>query len=138
MAETFPRRAGRWLLAAAYLFVGIIHLRSPGSFLPIVPDWVPFPRDVILATGVCEIAGAIGLLVPRTRWLAGVMLAAYAVCVYPANIKHAIDNVAIGGATLGIWYHVPRLLLQPVIVWWALYAGGVIDWPWRRLEKRDE
>lgn len=60
------------------------------------------------------------------------MLAAYAVCVFPANIKHAVDSIAIGGVRLGWWYHAPRLLLQPVLVWWALYCAKVIDWPWSR------
>ena len=126
------RTALRWLLSLVYLGVGIAHLRSPSGFLPIVPDWVPYPRETILVTGVCEILGAVGLLVPRLRWLAGVGLAAYAVAVYPANIKHAIDGVAVGGTVLGWGYHAPRLLFQPVLVWWALFAGGVIDWPWRR------
>ena len=117
------------MLAAAYLVVGIIHLRSPDAFMPIMPDWVPFPRETVLVTGVCEIAGAVALLIPRLRWWAGVMLAAYAVCVFPANIKHAVEGVAVGGTALGAWYHVPRLLFQPVIVWWALFAGGVTDWP---------
>lgn len=99
--------------------------------MPIMPGWVPWPREVVLGTGVCELMGAAGLLVPRLRWVAGVMLAAYAVCVFPANIKHALDHVAVGGVVLGLWYHVPRLLFQPVIVWWALFAGCVIDWPFR-------
>ena len=136
-AHSHPRRERlrtilRWLLSLVYLGVGIAHLRSPDGFLPIVPDWVPYPRETILVTGVCEILGAVGLLVPRLRWLAGVGLAAYAVAVYPANIKHAIDGVAVGGTVLGWGYHAPRLLFQPVLVWWALFAGGVIDWPWRR------
>ncbi|OYU14306.1 MAG: hypothetical protein CFE37_11730 [Alphaproteobacteria bacterium PA4] len=122
----------RWLLALAYFVVGVVHLRSPDAFLPIVPDWVPFPRNVVLVTGVCEILGAIALFVPRLRWLAGVALAAYAVAVYPANIKHAIEGVKLGGTALGWGYHAPRLAFQPVFVWWALFAGGVIDWPWRR------
>lgn len=119
----------RWLLAAAYLLVGVIHLRSPGAFLPIVPDWVPFPRETVLATGVCEIAGAIGLMTKRFRYAAAIGLAAYAVCVYPANIKHAVDGVMVGGVRLGWGYHLPRLAFQPVIVWWALFAGGITDWP---------
>lgn len=126
----------RWLLAAAYLFVGIAHLHSPGTFLPIVPDWVPFPRQTILITGLCEIAGSIALLTRRLRRAAGVALALYAVCVYPANIKHAIDHVTIGGGTLGWGYHAPRLAFQPVIVWWALFAGGVVDWPFSRRSAR--
>ncbi len=122
----------RLVLALVYITVGIIHLRSPQGFLPIVPDWVPWPTEVVLATGVAEILGAIGLMVPRLRWWAGVGLAAYAVGVYPANIKHAMEGVALGGDVLGWGYHGPRLAFQPVFVWWALFAGSVIDWPFKR------
>ncbi|WP_240502271.1 DoxX family protein [Sphingomonas panacis] len=122
----------RWVLAAAYLLAGVLHLRSPEPFLAITPDWVPDPRAVIAVTGMCEIAGAIGMLVPRLRRLAGILLALYALCVFPANVKHAIDYITLGRGGLTLWYHVPRLLMQPVIVWWALFAGGVVDWPLRR------
>jgi uncharacterized membrane protein len=131
-AETPARRGARLLLALAYAVVGVIHLKSPQGFLPIMPDWVPFPREVVLATGVAEIAGALGLLIPRLRRAAGWGLAAYAVCVFPANIKHAAEGVALGGSVLGWGYHAPRLALQPFLVWWALWAGGVTDWPFRR------
>lgn len=126
------RGAARLVLALTYAFVGYVHLRSPAAFLPIVPDWVPWPRETVLVTGVCEILGAVALLLPRLRWSAGIMLAAYAVCVYPANIKHAVEGIALGGVTLGWGYHAPRLAFQPVFVWWALFAGQVIDWPFRR------
>ncbi len=132
MAVIPTRAIARWLLTIAYLAVGALHLMRPETFLAIMPDWVPFPLQTVQITGVCEILGAIGLTIPRLRWLSGVMLAAYAVCVFPANIHHALDSVAIGGTTLGWSYHGPRLLLQPVIVWWALFAGGVTDWPFRR------
>jgi uncharacterized membrane protein len=122
----------RLVLALVYFAVGIIHLRSPQGFLPIVPDWVPWPAEVVLATGVAEVLGAIGLMVPRLRWWAGVGLAAYAVGVYPANIKHAMEGIALGGDVLGWGYHGPRLAFQPVFVWWALFAGSVIDWPFKR------
>ena len=129
--ESLVRRIARLVLALAYLAVGIVHLRSPQGFLPIVPDWVPYPREVVLATGVAEIAGAIGLMIPRLRCAAAWGLAAYAVCVFPANIKHAIEGVAVSGQVLGWGYHGPRLAAQPLIVWWALWAGGITDWPWR-------
>jgi uncharacterized membrane protein len=122
----------RILLAVVYLYVGIAHLRSPSTFLAIIPIWVPFPYQVIIFTGLCEIAGAIALLTKRLRRAAGIMLALYAVCVYPANIRHAVEGIAVGGKTLGWGYHAPRLLFQPVFVWWALFAGGVITWPFGR------
>lgn len=127
------------VLAAAYLLAGVAHLRWPGPFLGITPGWVPQPELVIAATGVAEILGATALVaVPRLRRAAAVGLALYAVCVYPANIKHAMDAVAAQGADAWWPYHAPRLAFQPVIVWWALFAGGVTNWPfgWRAQPER--
>lgn len=132
MTETRPRAAFRWLLAAIYLAAGIIHIADPAPFLKITPAWVPYSATVILLTGLCEIAGALALATTPLRWWAGLLLAAYAVCVYPANVKHAIDQVLVAHQLHSLWYHAPRLLFQPVMVWWALYAGGVTDWPFRR------
>jgi uncharacterized membrane protein len=96
--------------------------------LLIVPDWVSFPREVVLPTGICEIAGSVALASPRRR-LAGIMLARYAVCVFPANIKHAMESIHLPPVPYSWLYHGPRLALQPVLVWWALFCAGVIDWP---------
>jgi uncharacterized membrane protein len=68
----------------------------------------------------------------RFRGAAGVALALYAVCVYPANIKHAFGALPPGAPHLGWLYHAPRLAFQPVLVWWALFAGEIIDWPFAR------
>ena len=121
----------RWIMAGFYTLAGVAHLTLTDKFLPIVPDWVPFPHAVVLATGLCEIAGSIALLSTRLRRLAGLMLALYAVCVFPANIKHAIAGIHLPPVPDSWWYHGPRLALQPVLVWWALFCAGVIDWPWR-------
>ena len=122
----------RWSLAAIYLAAGWFHLSETAAFVSIVPDWVPSPHATVLATGCCEILGAAALVTTRLRRLAGIMLALYAVCVYPANLKHALQGVAVGGTRLGWGYHAPRLALQPVLVWWALFCGQVIDWPFHR------
>lgn len=124
------RQGLRILLGLVYLAAGIAHVRSPGGFLQITPEWVPFPESVVFLTGIAEIAGAIALMfIPRLRAAAGIGLAAYAVCVFPANINHAINDIAIGGRHLSWWYHGPRLAFQPVFVWWALWTGGVTEWP---------
>ncbi|MBL8555187.1 MAG: DoxX family protein [Phenylobacterium sp.] len=123
----------RVVLGAVYLAAGIAHLRFPRPFLSITPPWVPQPELVIAATGVAEIAGATALVaVPRLRRAAAIGLALYAVCVYPANIKHAADALAAHGPSAWWPYHAPRLAFQPVFVWWALFAGGVTNWPFGR------
>jgi uncharacterized membrane protein len=120
------------VLAGLFAFAGALHLLAPEPFLDITPSWVPFPEEVIRFTGVAELLGAAGLLIPRLRKAAGWGLALYALCVWPANMKHAFDELEPGrGLPLSWIYHGPRLLLQPVIIWWCLWAGGVTNWPFR-------
>lgn len=130
--QSWKRIAARAVLALFYLFAGIAHLRNPAPFLAITPGWVPEPEAVIALTGICEIAGAAGLFIRPLRRAAGWGLAAYAVCVFPANINHAVNDISIGGSDLSWWYHGPRLAFQPVFVWWALWVGDVIDWPFAK------
>ena len=119
----------RWVLASFYMIAGIFHVAWPAPFLTITPGWVPMPELVIFVTGVCEIAGAIGLLNPRVRRMAGIGLALYAVAVFPANIKHAMIDMASNHPSLGLWYHIPRFALQPVLVWAALFSSTIVTWP---------
>lgn len=130
-AKSRGRGVARWLLVAFFALAGVAHLLVTDAMVRITPAWVPFPHVVVVATGLCELAGAAGLVTRRWRRAAGWALAAYAVCVFPANIKHALHDLG-GGTGLGWAYHGPRLLLQPAIVWWALWGSGAIDWPWRR------
>ena len=123
--ETSGRRIARLLLATFYAVAGVIHLALPAPFLGVTPPWVPHPGLVVAATGACELAGAFGLLTQRFRVAAGWGLALYALCVFPANIQHAVHDLG-RGTGLGWWYHAPRLFLQPLICWWALWASGAI------------
>lgn len=129
------RSVARGVLALFYLVAGVIHLIKPAPFLTIMPAWVPFPEQVVSWTGVAEILGAVGLLQPasfRLRRAAAIGLALYAICVFPANINHFIIDMARSDSGLGLAYHVPRMFAQPLLVWLALWCGGVTDWPMRR------
>lgn len=114
----------RITIAPLFVAAGFAHVATPGFFAPFMPAMAPEPILVIELTGIAEIAGAAGLFVPRLRALAGIMLALYAVCVYPVNIAHAVHDLSTGTG-LGWFYHYPRLFAQPLICWWALVAGGV-------------
>jgi len=127
--DTRAKAITRGLLGAAYLAAGVLHLAKPKPFLSITPGWVPDPALVIALTGGAELAGVVGLVQPWSpglRRAAGVGLAAYAVCVFPANINHFAMDMARPDRGLGLGYHVPRMFLQPVLVWAALWSAGVI------------
>ena len=131
--EPRVRRAVRWALAALYGAAGVMHLALPAPFLKITPGWVPMAPLVIALTGLAELAGAAGLVQwrwPALRRAAGWGLAAYALCVWPANVNHLLMDMARPDHGLGWAYHGPRMLAQPLLIWAAAWAGGGL--PWRR------
>ena len=116
----------RWIMAAFYAIAGIVHLmRRRGRSCRSCRIGCRSRARSILVTGVCELAGAAALLTLRLRWLAGVMLALYALCVWPANIKQAVEHIVLPSIPDTWWYHGPRLAFQPVLIWWALFCAGV-------------
>jgi uncharacterized membrane protein len=85
-----------------------------------VPPSVPNPELVVTFTGICELLGAIGLLIPRTRRLAAIALIVFLAAVLPANIHAAQAGVTLRGAPPTPL--VPRVALQLVflgLLWWA-------------------
>ena len=125
----------RWLLALFYALAGYLHLVRPEPFLAIMPDWIPAPEAVVWWTGVAELSGAAALAQAwslKLRKAGAIGLALYAVCVFPANIHHFAIDMAREDGGLGLAYHLPRMVAQPVLVWLALWVGGVTDWPRRR------
>jgi uncharacterized membrane protein len=127
-----PRDVLRWVLGLLYLTAGYFHLATPGPFLEIIPAWVPAPEFVVRWTGLSEIAGSIALLQPwskRARQAGAIALGIYAICVFPANINHLALDLARADGGFGLAYHIPRLAFQPVLVWLALWTGGVTNWP---------
>lgn len=127
--DTSGRRVGRAVISLFYLVAGVIHIINPAPFMAIMPRAVPFHEAVVILTGVAEIAGAIGLWLPRWRRAAAIGLALYALCVWPANFNHMLIDAARADAPM--LYHYVRLPLQIPLIWWTLWSGGVIDWPWR-------
>ncbi len=125
----------RWLLGLFYAVAGYLHIVRPEPFLGIMPPGIPWPEAIVFWTGVAELAGAAALVQPWSpalRKAGAIGLALYALCVFPANINHFALDMAREDGGLGLAYHVPRMIAQPVLIWLALWAGGVTDWPLRR------
>ena len=108
-------------LAVMFCFTAAAHFNSMrADLLRMVPPMVPYPEVMVTFTGVCEILGAIGLLVSRTRQVAAVALIVFLIAVLPANIHAAQSGVTLRGAP--VTPLVPRIALQVVfiaLVWWS-------------------
>lgn len=108
-------------LAAMFCFTAIAHFNAMRvDLVRMVPPWVPAPELMVTFTGVCEILGAAGLLVPRTRRLAAGALILFLIAVLPANIHAAAVSGTIGDEP--VTPLIPRLALQTLfiaLVWWS-------------------
>lgn len=108
-------------LAVMFLFTAAAHFNSMrADMIAMVPPFVPYPELMVTMTGMCEIVGAIGLLVPQTRRTAAVALIIFLLAVLPANIYAALEQVPLRGRPPTPL--VPRVLLQVLFmtaIWWS-------------------
>lgn len=116
----------RVLLAGVFVFMGILHFVPgparamsaiiPPSFKRVVPGVV-----LVRITGVCEIAGGIGMLVPGIHVIAGIALIVFLVAVFPANAYASKYPERFGRMAIPFW---PRLLGQLALI--ALIVVAIV------------
>jgi uncharacterized membrane protein len=108
-------------LAAMLLFTASAHFTSLRHDLArLMPPAIPNPMAMVYFTGACEIAGAIGLLVPRTRRAAAMALIAFFLAVLPANIHAARTGATIAGdPATPLAIRVPMQVLFIALTWWV-------------------
>jgi uncharacterized membrane protein len=108
-------------LAVMLCFTAAAHFNSlRPDMVAMVPPSVPNPEFMVTLTGICEILGAVGLLVPPTRRLAAAALIVFLLAVLPANIYAAQAGVTLRGAPPTPL--VPRVALQVLFIgllWWS-------------------
>lgn len=131
--SSIARSVGRWLLGAVLAFAGVGHLtRQREAFQAQVPDWFPIDPDVVVVvSGVIEIVLGMALvLLGRRRALVGWIVAGFFVVIFPGNIAQWREGTDAFGLDTDTERFV-RLLFQPVLVVWALWATDA--WRvWRR------
>jgi uncharacterized membrane protein len=107
--------------AALFLSSGTGHLTHPEIFTSIVPPQFGHADLLVAISGVAELAGGIGLLIPATRNAAAIGLIVLLIAVWPANIYMAIaaDHFTSVAPVWVIWLRVP---LQLLLIWWVAAA----------------
>ncbi len=109
----------RAVLGASFITTGVLHFARPRMYEAIMPRSLPAHRELVLASGVAEIAGGAGVLHPRTRRPAGWWLIATLLAVFPANVEMAAHPERFKRIPKPLLY--ARLPLQ----------GALIAWVWK-------
>jgi uncharacterized membrane protein len=125
-----PLTRGTLALATIFAGSGTLHLVRPEVYEPIVPRSLPAHRELVIVSGVAELACAAGLLGGRTRRVAGLASAALLVGIFPANVQMSLDHARRArrrrdlGSAMFFAGTVARLPLQWPMIRAALRAAG--------------
>jgi uncharacterized membrane protein len=116
----------RLVTAIVFVVIGATHfippiVRGMAEMVPRAVHGRPFTaRGWVWVTGVAEIAGGLGLLWEPTRAAAGIALAVFLLCVFPANAYAAKHRDRFGAIAVPFW---PRLAMQVVLIGLVLWVG---------------
>ena len=108
------QRIGLVVVFLWFFIGGFAHFKLTEMETSIVPPYIPYPRAMVLISGVCELLGAIGILIPRTRRAAGIGLFLLTIAVTPANVfmlQHAERY------SVPMWALIFRLPFQAFLLW---------------------
>lgn len=108
-----------YLLAFFMVSVGIVHFVRPEPFVGIVPKALPRPLLLVYVSGVFEIAGGIGLLIPALRKAAAWGLVLLYLAVFPANVNMAVNDLPFGDTPPNAAVAWGRLPFQALFIAWA-------------------
>ena len=121
--EGHAKRILRAILAIAMVSIGIMHFTTPEPFVRIVPAALPAPLALVYISGVAEIAGGVGIMIPALRRAAGIGLVALYLAVFPANINMALNHLPLGESPVPTWALWARLPFQAVFIAWAYWVA---------------
>ncbi|MDX2170151.1 MAG: DoxX family protein [Deltaproteobacteria bacterium] len=109
-----------YVMAAFYIFAGVMHFVRPEFYRPMMPPYLPWHDFLIFLSGVAEVGLGAAVLVPAIRPLAAWGIILLLIAIFPANIHIALNNVPLFGNPEGAgilnWVRLP---LQGVLILWA-------------------
>jgi len=118
------RSALRKLAGPFFIGAGVLHFVKPEPYRAIMPPYIPAPDAMVALSGVAEVAGGVGLLVPRTRRWAGWWLVATLIAIFPVHIHMARNperyEQHVPGGRAGLYARMP---FQLVFIAWVLGAA---------------
>ncbi len=112
-------------MGGLYIVAGVNHFWHPATYAAIMPPYIPFPATMIAISGVAEILGGIGVLIPkgfvfeRTRAAAAWGLVALLIAIWPVHFNMCLHPEQF--RAIPIWALWLRLVLQVPLIAWAWY-----------------
>lgn len=125
----------RVILSVSVIIVGVTHFLRPEQYARIVPPIFP-PFASVYASGLFEILGGIGLMIPLLRVAAAWGLVALFIAVFPANIYLALHNIKLEGIPQNQLLYWARLPFQAVLLAWAWWYTKNPDQPEAKSEAK--
>jgi uncharacterized membrane protein len=108
------------IVALFFLIGGIAHFVVMDFFVLAMPDYLGYHKELVIISGIFELLGAIGILIPGTRLLAAYCLIALVIAVYPANIHMALHPERYAEiSALFLYIRLPFQFLFVWFIWWA-------------------
>jgi uncharacterized membrane protein len=86
-----------------------------------MPAELPAHQLLVQISGIAEILGGLGLILPQTRRLTAWCLIALFVAIFPANLNMALNHLPLGTQTVPTWALWARLPLQVLLIAWAYW-----------------
>lgn len=112
----------RIILSVFFMVAGMNHFISPDIYLPMMPDYLPWHLALIYVSGVAEVAGGIGVCIPKWRRAAGWGLIALLIAIFPANLHMALNDIPLNGKHLPSWVLWSRLPVQLLMIAWVYWS----------------
>ncbi len=116
---TMGKKISSFILGLFFIASGINHFLSSELYVSIMPQYLPWHLSLVYVSGVAEIAGGVGAMIPRTRRMAGWGLIALLIAVFPANIQMLYDALRTSHSYQ--WLLWARLPLQIVLIGWVYW-----------------
>jgi uncharacterized membrane protein len=115
------RSLAQVLLGLFFIAAGANHFVHPDFYRRIVPGYLPDHALLVAISGVCECLGGIGVLIPKTRSVAGIGLIALLIAVFPANVQMAQHPGLYRdiGSPAAFLIRLPLQIVLIFLVWWA-------------------
>lgn len=121
LPRSIPQRIVLLLVAVQFTVVGVSHFTDPEFFVAIMPPYMPAHLELVYLSGVFEILGGVGILVPQTRRFAGWGLLALLVAVYPANVHMAMNPELFPDISpTALYARLPMQFVMAGLVWYAM------------------